>query len=144
MDSKTPKPKIKSLSFKYKNFDCYEYIKDMSNFSDYICDLIRLDMEHGLIRKIYNLPQSQVESNYKLVAESTPSKVKPEENKNKVENNTKTNIAQQSEILWEEEVDELIAEAEQIQFTEEELDYLENFIDEDFNEYVFNHFENIE
>lgn len=65
-------------------------------------------------------------------------------NKNKVENNTKINIAQQSEILWEKEVDELIAEAEQIQFTEEELDYLENFIDEDFNEYVFNHFENIE
>ena len=85
MDSKTPKPKIKSLSFKYKNFDCYEYIKDMGNFSDYICDLIRLDMEHGLIRKIYNLPQSQVEPNYKLVAESTPSKVKPEENKNKPE-----------------------------------------------------------
>jgi hypothetical protein len=65
-------------------------------------------------------------------------------NKNKVENNTKTNIAQQSEILWEKEVNELIAEAEQIQFTEEELDYLENFIDEDFNEYVFNYFENIE
>ena len=85
MDSKTPKPKIKSLSFKYKNFDCYEYIKDMSNFSDYICDLIRLDMEHGLIRKVYNLPQSQVEPNYKLVVESTPSKVKPEENKNKPE-----------------------------------------------------------
>ena len=85
MDSKIPKPKIKSLSFKYKNFDCYEYIKDMSNFSDYICDLIRLDMEHGLIRKVYNLPQSQVELNYKLVAESTPSKVKPEENKNKPE-----------------------------------------------------------
>ena len=83
MDSKTPKPKIKSLSFKYKNFDCYEYVKDMSNFSDYICDLIRLDMEHGLIRKIYNLPQSQVESNYKLVAEFPPSEVKPEENKNK-------------------------------------------------------------
>ena len=85
MDSKTPKPKIKSLSFKYKNFDCYEYIKDMGNFSDYICDLIRLDMEHGLIRKIYNLPQSQVESNYKLVAEFPPSEVKPEENKNKPE-----------------------------------------------------------
>ena len=85
MDSKTPKPKIKSLSFKYKNFDCYEYIKDMSNFSDYICDLIRLDMEHGLIRKVYNLPQSQVESNYKLVAESTPSKVKIKKNKNKPE-----------------------------------------------------------
>ena len=85
MDSKIPKPKIKSQTFKYKNFDCYEYIKDMSNFSDYICDLIRLDMEHGLIRKVYNLPQSQVESNYKLVVESTSSKVKPEENKNKPE-----------------------------------------------------------
>jgi hypothetical protein len=58
MDKKTPKPKVKSVSFKYKHFDCYDYIKDMSNFSDYICDLIRLDMEHGLIRKIYNLPQS--------------------------------------------------------------------------------------
>ena len=45
MDKKTPKPKVKSVSFKYKHFDCYDYIKDMSNFSDYICDLIRLDME---------------------------------------------------------------------------------------------------
>ena len=97
MDSKTPKPKIKSLSFKYKNFDCYEYIKDMSNFSDYICDLIRLDMEHGLIRKVYNLPQSQVESDYKLVAESTPSKVKSEENKNKPEK-----VEPKIEILSEE------------------------------------------
>ena len=42
-------------------------------------------MEHGLIRKIYNLPQSQVEPNYKLVAEFPPSKVKSEENKNKPE-----------------------------------------------------------
>ena len=46
----TPKPIIKSLSFKYKNYDCYEHIKDMSNFSDYICDLIRLDMEYDLLR----------------------------------------------------------------------------------------------
>ena len=45
----TPKPIIKSLSFKYKNYDCYEYIKDMYNFSDYICDLIRLDMEYDLL-----------------------------------------------------------------------------------------------
>ena len=57
MDSKTPKPKIKSLSFKYRNYDCYEYIKDLSNFSDYICDLIRMDMEHGLLRNRYNLPK---------------------------------------------------------------------------------------
>ena len=45
----TPKPIIKSLSFKYKNYDCYEHIKDMPNFSDYICDLIRLDMEYDLL-----------------------------------------------------------------------------------------------
>ena len=52
----TPKPIIKSLSFKYKNYDCYEYIKDMYNFSDYICDLIRLDMEYDLLRNRSNLP----------------------------------------------------------------------------------------
>ena len=50
MVKKTPKPIIKSLSFKYKNFDCYEHIKDMPNFSDYICDLIRLDMEYDLLK----------------------------------------------------------------------------------------------
>ena len=50
MVKKTPKPIIKSLSFKYKNYDCYEHIKDMPNFSDYICDLIRLDMEYDLFR----------------------------------------------------------------------------------------------
>ncbi len=53
----TPKPIIKSLSFKYKNYDCYEYIKDMCNFSDYICDLIRLDMENDLLRNRSNLPK---------------------------------------------------------------------------------------
>ena len=50
MVKKTPKPIIKSLSFKYKNYDCYEHIKDMPNFSDYICDLIRLDMEYDLLK----------------------------------------------------------------------------------------------
>ena len=50
MVKKTPKPIIKSLSFKYKNYECYEHIKDMPNFSDYICDLIRLDMEYDLLR----------------------------------------------------------------------------------------------
>ena len=53
----TPKPIIKSLSFKYKNYDCYEDIKDMCNFSDYICDLIRLDMEYDLLRNRSNLPK---------------------------------------------------------------------------------------
>ena len=53
----TPKPIIKSLSFKYKNYDCYEYIKDMYNFSDYICDLIRLDMEYDLLKNRSNLPK---------------------------------------------------------------------------------------
>lgn len=53
----TPKPIIKSLSFKYKNYDCYEYIKDMYNFSDYICDLIRLDMEYDILRNKSNLTE---------------------------------------------------------------------------------------
>ena len=72
MDKKTPKPKVKSVSFKYKHFDCYDYIKDMSNFSDYICDLIRLDMEHGLIRKIYNLPKSTSKLKIIEVTEDEP------------------------------------------------------------------------
>ena len=53
----TPKPIIKSLSFKYKNYDCYEHIKDMCNFSDYICDLIRLDMEYDILRNKSNLTE---------------------------------------------------------------------------------------
>ena len=53
-------------------------------------------------------------------------------------------MAKTSQIEWEKQVENLIAEVEQIQFTEEELDYLESFIDEDLNEYVFNNFENIE
>ena len=53
----TPKPIIKSLSFKYKIYDCYEHIQDMCNFSDYICDLLRLDMEYDLLRNRSNLPK---------------------------------------------------------------------------------------
>lgn len=53
----TPKPIIKSLSFKYKNYDCYEHIKDMYNFSDYICDLIRLDMEYNILKNKSNLTE---------------------------------------------------------------------------------------
>ena len=53
----TLKPIIKSLSFKYIIYDCYVYIKDMYNFSDYICDLIRLDMEYDLLRNRSNLPK---------------------------------------------------------------------------------------
>lgn len=59
-------------------------------------------------------------------------------------NDAREGLSQASQIAWEKKVETIIAEAEQIQFTEEELDYLENFIDEDFNEYVFNNFENIE
>ena len=61
----TPKPIIKSLSFKYKNYDCYEHIKDMSNFSDYICDLIRLDMEYDLLRSRPKLMPRPVTSELK-------------------------------------------------------------------------------
>ena len=53
----TPKPIIKSLSFKYKHYDCYEHIKDMCNFSDYIRDFITLDMEYDLLRNRSNLPK---------------------------------------------------------------------------------------
>ena len=63
----TPKPIIKSLSFKYKNYDCYEHIKDMPNFSDYICDLIRLDMEYDLLRSRSKLiPRPDTENKEKV------------------------------------------------------------------------------
>ena len=67
MVKKTPKPIIKSLSFKYKNYDCYEHIKDMPNFSDYICDLIRLDMEYDLLRSRPRLmPRPDTENKEKV------------------------------------------------------------------------------
>lgn len=65
-------------------------------------------------------------------------------NKEKEKDNVEKKLAKTSQIEWEKQVENLIAEVEQIQFTEEELDYLESFIDEDLNEYVFNNFENIE
>jgi hypothetical protein len=65
-------------------------------------------------------------------------------NKEKEKDNVEKNLVKTSQIEWEKQVENLIAEVEQIQFTEEELDYLESFIDEDLNEYVFNNFENIE
>ena len=65
-------------------------------------------------------------------------------NKEKEKDNVEKNLAKTSQIEWEKQVENLIAEVEQIQFTEEELDYLESFIDEDLNGYVFNNFENIE
>ena len=65
-------------------------------------------------------------------------------NKEKEKDNVEKNLAKTSQIEWEKQVENLIAEVEQIQFTEEELDYLESFIDEDLHEYVFNNFENIE
>ena len=67
MVKKTPKPIIKSLSFKHKNYDCYEHIKDMPNFSDYICDLIRLDMEFDLLRSRPRLmPRPDTENKEKV------------------------------------------------------------------------------
>lgn len=65
-------------------------------------------------------------------------------NKEKEKDNVEKNLAKTSQIEWEKQVESLVAEVEQMQFTEEELDYLESFIDEDLNEYVFNNFENIE
>lgn len=65
-------------------------------------------------------------------------------NEKNVKNNTEQDLTQSSQIAWKKKVETIIAEAEQIQFTEEELDYLESFVDEDINEYVFNNFENLE
>lgn len=61
-----------------------------------------------------------------------------------VKKDVKQELAQSSQIAWKKEVEILIAEAEQIQFTEEELEYLEYFVDEEINEYIYNNFENIE
>ena len=72
----TPKPIIKSLSFKYKNYDCYEHIKDMCNFSDYICDLIRLDMEYDLLRSRPRLVPKPVTSEPKAYETKEKSNVK--------------------------------------------------------------------
>mgnify|MGYP003292008248 CR=1 FL=1 len=65
-------------------------------------------------------------------------------NEKEKKNDARQDLSQSSQIAWEKKVETIIAEAEQIQFTEEELDYLENFVDEDINEYVFNNFENLE
>lgn len=65
-------------------------------------------------------------------------------NEKEKKNDARQDLNQSSQIAWEKKVETIIAEAEQIQFTEEELEYLENFVDEDINEYVFNNFENLE
>lgn len=65
-------------------------------------------------------------------------------NEKKEIDDAKQNQTQSSQIAWEKEVENLVAEAEQIQFTEEELEYLENFVDEEVNEYIIDNFENIE
>lgn len=51
MAKQTPKPIRKSVSFKYRNFDCYEHIKDIDNFSEYVCRLIELDMAYDLLNR---------------------------------------------------------------------------------------------
>lgn len=56
----------------------------------------------------------------------------------------KSKSVEEVEEVWEKQLDNLIAEAEAVQFTEAELEYLENFIDEDVNEYVYNNLEILE
>ncbi|MBP3931935.1 MAG: hypothetical protein J6D47_20485 [Peptostreptococcaceae bacterium] len=92
MVKKTPKPIIKSLSFKYKNFDCYEHIKDMPNFSDYICDLIRLDMEYDLLKSRPRL---------------CPRPVTEEENPEKVNNVVTKKINTTTQIITTEYIEQL-------------------------------------
>ncbi len=66
-------------------------------------------------------------------------------NKDAVEKkDVKSNSVKEAELVWERHVDNLIAEAEEVQFTEAELEYLENFIEEDLNEYVYNNLEILE
>lgn len=66
-------------------------------------------------------------------------------NKDAVEKkDVKSKSVEEVEEVWEKQLDNLIAEAEAVQFTEAELEYLENFIDEDMNEYVYNNLEILE
>lgn len=66
-------------------------------------------------------------------------------NKDAVEKkDVKSKSVEEVEEVWEKQLDNLIAEAEAVQFTEAELEYLENFIDEDVNEYVYNNLEILE
>jgi hypothetical protein len=51
MAKQTPKPIRKTVSFKYRNFKCYEHIKDIDNFSEYVCRLIELDMMYDLLNR---------------------------------------------------------------------------------------------
>ncbi len=55
-----------------------------------------------------------------------------------------TNNTTSEEIAWENQVKEMVKEAEEIEFSEEEIAYMENYIDEGLNEYVINNLENIE
>ena len=55
-----------------------------------------------------------------------------------------TNNTPSEEIAWENQVKEMVKEAEEIEFSEEEIAYMENYIDEGLNEYVINNLENIE
>lgn len=111
MVTKTPKPKIKSVSFKYRNFNCYEYIKDIDNFSDYVCDLIKLDMEHGLLRNRYNLPKPQIELEVVGPKHSEAEIVKPEQNKSEVEKVTVSDVIkpEQDEVEVEPLSDEVLS-----------------------------------
>ena len=55
-----------------------------------------------------------------------------------------TNNTTSEEIAWENQVKEMVKEAEEIEFSEEEIAYIENYIDEGLNEYVINNLKNIE
>ena len=100
MVKKTPKPIIKSLSFKYKNYECYEHIKDMPNFSDYICDLIRLDMEYDLLRSRPRLMPRPVTENKEKVNNAAIEKIN-----NVVIKKVSTTTTEYIEKLTDDEID---------------------------------------
>lgn len=43
-------PKVRPISFKSANFDCLEHLEKQTNRSEYICQLIRLDMEYEILK----------------------------------------------------------------------------------------------
>lgn len=55
MDETKQKPIVKPISFKSINYDCLEHLEKQINRSEYICQLIRLDMEYDILRNRDNL-----------------------------------------------------------------------------------------
>lgn len=71
MDNKKPKPQVRPFSFKEGNFDCLEHLDKQFNKSEYICQLIRLDMEYDVLRNRDKLANLDTDDKFKLDSDST-------------------------------------------------------------------------